>query len=256
MRGLLQGDGVLTISDAREDEEIESNQSAAFDAIFKGQRYRYGSGFKFTQDKPTQEISADLNSGDVIGIDTGENADTQKNIDRQRIEVTPNITFELSRRSSLDARLSYTDVEHGLTDPQDALVDRYVTFLQSTNRPPGFDPNIPLDQLTFDDVPTPFTYGGELDDFREARFDLGWRYALSPISTLLLNAGYIDYRADTEADAGVIFAFEDKEEDPDERLVLRDPKRESLSGTTRLTVGYQRDISPTVDVGPGSWGGS
>lgn len=248
MRGLLQADGVLTFRDGRDDQQLESNQSAEFEATFKGQRYTYGSGFRFTQDKPTQEISVNLTDGSAVAIDTGENADTRKNVDRRRIELTPNFSYELTRRHSIDARLSYTDVSHGLTDPQDALIDRYVSFLQSTNRPPGFNPDIPLDQLTFDDVPTPFTYGGELDDFREGRIDVGWSYRLSPISAVSLNAGYIDYRADTEADPSVIFDFLDKEEDPDQKLVLRDPKRESLSDTTRLTVGYERDFSPTLSL--------
>ena len=245
IRGLLQADGAVTFSDARDEEQFDSNQSVAFDAIFKTQRSEYGSGVKYTRDKPTQNILSDITESSDL-IDTGEDADTERDIGRETFELSPNATYELSRRSSLEADLTYRQVEHELSDPQDALLDFYTILQNQENQPEGFDPTIPLDQVTYDDVPVPFTLNNELDNYREAVAQLGWRYKLSPISNLILRASYIDFTADTEADPSVVFPFEDKVPDDSQRFLLRDPTRESRSETVRFTVGYDLQWSPTL----------
>ena len=239
-KGLIRIDGLLTQTENSSD-ELSSNQILFLDSNFTRARSTFGIGLNFKQDTPSRDISADLTDISSIAADTGASVTQDENVARRRFVINPNMKYELTRRSTFEAGLSFTAVEHDLPGVQDALRKQWLLR-------PGNTGLTPPAELTIDDVGGVFTVNDELDDFVESEIELGFRYRLSPISTLSLFAGYSDYIAQTEPDADVVTPFDEKIEDADERQILRNPKRDTLSTTLTFRLGYERILSPTLDI--------
>ncbi|MEE9321156.1 MAG: hypothetical protein V3U76_11965 [Granulosicoccus sp.] len=239
IRAVLRFDGLLR-QDDEDSAALSSNQILFIESEFRRARSSFGIGLNIKQDTPSRDISADVTDLTETASDTGASVTQSSEVGRRRLIIDPTWTYEVSRRTTMEAGVDVTLVEHDLPDPIDAIARQFVLA----------NPDTPLpDDLSIDSVGTPFTVNDELDDYKEAAFKFGWRYKLSQIVTLTTNIGYRYYVSDTEADPSVIFPFEDKEEDPNERLILRNPKRQSVSNTTTFRLGYERLLSPTLKIG-------
>ena len=107
---------------------------------------------------------------------------------------------------------------------------------------------LPIGEVDNDTVGV-FTPDGELDDYQEARLDLGYRYKLSPISTFSAIASQSYYVADLVPDRAINVPFDQlvREGQLD---IYRDPRgRDSVSTTTSFRLGYERKLTPTFTAG-------
>jgi len=237
MTGGIRIDGLLTQSDF-ESEGLSSNQLLFLESSVNKERSIYGIDLYYKQDSPSRDIAADITDLGETASDTGA-ATTQGNtVGRTRREIRPHWTYKLTRRTRVDADLAYTKVKHDLASVSDLRSERFLS--------------IPEDQRP--DTPNdlgPFRVDDELDDYREAEASLGFRYQLSPISAITFSGGYSDYSTHVEIDQNNFVAIPFNAEVPDSRSadIRRLPRRERQSITTKFRLGYERDISPTLNVG-------
>jgi len=242
-KGLARVDGLLTLGDSgfgTEDENVNSNAVLFLDAKRTLARSSYGLGLNVKFDTPNRDISADITDVSVTAADTGASGAQSENVARARVILSPSYSYNLSRRASVETELKYTVVRHALPSAAESLRKREEALAAAT--PAGEPPPV----LAPDAV---FTVGDELDDFEEASIDVGYRYKVSPISTFSLFASFSQFNSETEADPAVKFAFEDKIPDDEQRRILRNPKRNSSSQTTKLRVGWDHALSQTIDLG-------
>lgn len=242
IEGLLRADALLTIGDdgsGGAGGELNSNRILYLDFTRTQARSEYGVNLNAKVDTPSRDISADLTDISSTAEDTGASVTQTENVARQRVIVSPYFTYNLSRRATLDTELSFSRVTHSLPSTTDSIRKQFILGN------PGVD--VP-DNLTIDDVGV-FTVADELDDFNEQAIDVAYRYQLTPISTLSFFAGYSRFDTTTEADPSVVFAFEDKIPDSEERQILRNPKRKATSNTAKFRVGWDRALTPTLTLG-------
>lgn len=236
--GLVRVDGLLTQNNTS-DGDLESNQVGFLSSQFTRARSVYGIDLNFKRDTPSRDISADLTDISSVAADTGASVTQDQNVARQRFIISPNWRYNLTRRTSLETELTYTSVKHDLPSARDALLTKWASI--NPDEPPP-------DPITIQDTGF-FTVDDELDDFREIAFDLGVRTQLSPISTLSFFAGYSDYTADAEASRDIVFPFEETIPDAENPDIRRRPRREARSNTAKFRIGYDRALSPTLNVG-------
>ncbi|MFK7856088.1 MAG: hypothetical protein AB8B79_18365 [Granulosicoccus sp.] len=249
LRGLVRVDGLLTTTNDNGDEGLDSNQIAAFEAKLRSARSRYGFIVSFKQDTPSRDIAADLSDQDALATDTGLNISQASNVARREVELTPNFQYDMTRRLLFDSKATFTMVDHDLPSPQDAIYRRYLdTF---PRLPDGSFDGVPLsfNEVTLDDVGGVFTPSGELDNFVEGEIEFGLRYKYSRIETVSLTAGYSQFEAEVEPDPFAIIPFEDLEPDSEVRQIVRKPRRDSISTTTSVKLGYERLLTPTITLG-------
>ena len=256
VRGLLRADLLLTRAGEEDGgNDLESNQIAGIETRFGTRRTRYGVDLGFKQDTPSRDIAGDLVVGESVATDTG-TVDQENDVARRRFTISPTLVHELSRRTSLEGRVTYTDVRHDTADPDDLIYEQYLALLNNPNLPPerfdeltnGTGEPLPPGEVTIETT-GPFTPTGELDDFREVELEAGVRYKLSPIVTLSATVATSRYVAEVEPDPRAFVPFEDLVSDGAERDIRRKPRRESVSETSSLRLGYDRALSPTLAVG-------
>jgi len=235
IKGLLRVDTLLQQSE-NQSSELSSNQIAFFDTKFNSERLVYGFGLNFKKDTPSRDIAADITDPSVTAADTGASVTQDSNVGRERFVFSPNLNYKLTRRTSLDARLTYTTVEHELPSVQEAALAQYGN--QET-----------VEQFLVDDTLV-FLVEDELDDFTEAAFSLGLKHSWSPLVDLSFSVSYKDYQAEVELDKTLVaLDFNDEIPDSTEPRVRRKPRRTSKSTTTTLNLGYERSLSPTLKLG-------
>ena len=256
VRGLLRADLLLTRAGEEDGgNDLESNQIAGIETRFGTRRTRYGVDLGFKQDTPSRDIAGDLVVGESVATDTG-TVDQENDVARRRFTISPTLVHELSRRTSLEGRVTYTDVRHDTADPDDLIYEQYLALLNNPNLPPerfdeltnGTGEPLPPGEVTIETT-GPFTPTGELDDFREVELEAGGRYKLSPIVTLSATVATSRYVAEVEPDPRAFVPFEDLVSDGAERDIRRKPRRESVSETSSVRIGYDRALSPTLAVG-------
>ena len=256
VKGLLRGDVLLTSDEDEDGTDLDSNQIAGVETRFGGRLTRFGVDLGFKQDTPSRDIAGDLTVGESVAADTS-TIDQESDVARRRFTVAPSVVRELGRRTSVEGRVTYTNVQHDLSDARDLILEQYNGLLANFDALPqelqdrlvdDDGDRLPADQVTIDTV-GPFTPTGELDDFEEVRLDVGLRYKLSPVTTL---SGFVStsrYEAEVEPDDLAFVPFEDLQEDSEERDIRREPRRESVSTTTSLRIGYDRALSRTLVIG-------
>lgn len=247
--GLVRVDALLTTSNDYGDEGLDSNQIAAFEAVHRTARSRYGALFTFTQDTPSRDIAADL-SEDSLATDTSFDLTEFSNVARKQITFEPSYQYDLSRRLEFDTSLTLTSVDHELPDSQDVIYQRYLETFERQEDGSFNGTPLSYDEVTIDDVVTPFKASGELDDYDEAEFDIGFKYKLTPITTVSTTLAYSYYEGEVEPDAYAIIDYDDEEADPDYPFdIRRNPRRESISTTTTFKLGAEHALTPTLRVG-------
>jgi len=240
--GLLRVDGLITNSSARGD-QLNSNRIAFLSSQFTTARSAYGIDLNYKVDTPSRDISADLTDLSSVAADTRANVTQGENVARERIVVSPNWSYNLTRRTSFELDLDYTTVSHEQPSANDALRAGYAERFP--------DQPIPDPISVFDVIGGPgfFTVEDELDDFEEAAIDIGIKTKLSPITTLSFYASYSDFRAQVEQDRQVFNTDTTTVAAPDNKDVRRKNKRERRSNTTKFRLGYDRAFTPTLNVG-------
>jgi hypothetical protein len=236
IKGLLRVDGLLQESDNTSN-ELTSNQIIFLDSKVTSQRSVYGIGINFKQDTPSRDISADITDVSATAADTGASVTQDQNVARERLAITPNFEYKLSRRTTLDANLTYTQVEHELPSVEDVLLDKWIQT--NGDVPPPSD----LSVNTFGR----FRIDDELDDFKETALTLGMRHSLSPLVTLSASVSYKDYLSQIEVNDQIV-QFEEIP-DPDVFDIRRKPRRDSQSTTVTVRLGFERSMSPTLKLG-------
>lgn len=238
--GLIRVDGLITQSE-QDSGELTSNQVIFLDSQFRGARSEYGIGFNLKRDTPSRDISADLTDISSVAADTGASVTQDNNVARLRLLVNPNWKYNLTRRTTFEAGIDYTQVTHELPSAADSLRTRF----EASAQPGDVIPN----PITIEDTGF-FTIDDELDDFQEAALNIGIKTKLSPITTLSFFAGYSDYVAEVEPDNNLIFIdFDDLIPDREIMDIRRLPKRETRSNTTQFRIGYDRAFNPTLNIG-------
>ncbi len=234
--GLFRADALLTNSNQNAS-DLSSNQILFFDTKFNSARSVYGIGFNFKQDTPSRDISADLTDISSVAADTGASVTQDENVARRRLVINPNWQYNLSRRAKIATEFTYTQVEHELPTAEESLQKQLALARESNPALEASDIGV-------------FTVFDELDDYHESAIDLKWSYQLTPIVTFSVQAGYSDYTAQSEINDQIVdVPFEQKEFDPDDRNILRNPKRDSRSKTATFRLGYDRALTPTLNVG-------
>ena len=158
---------------------------------------------------------------------------------RTRFTISPNFSYNLSRRSIIDAEFSLTEVSHTTPDTNDAIRTQFALGN------PGVE--IP-DDVSIDDVGV-FTVSDELDDFDEQSVNVGYRFKLSPISTFSASVSFSRFSTETEPDPAVITPFEDLIPDSDEPQILREPLRNATAETTQFRVGWDTALTQKTNFG-------
>ncbi len=246
IKGLVRVDALLTTQSDSGEEGLESNQLVAFDAKRRSARSRYGIFVSFKQDTPSRDIAADLSDPDSLASDTGLNPSQSSNVARQEVTFKPNYSYDITRRLEFNTNATFTFVDHELPDPQDAIYQRYYSLLPRDDSGNIIGPILPYNEVTIADAGNVFSPVGELDDFEESKFEFGLRYKYTPISTLSATLAYSKFNAQVLIDPFAIVPFEDLAADPDEPGIRRRPRRDSISTTTALSLGYERLLTPTV----------
>jgi hypothetical protein len=110
---------------------------------------------------------------------------------------------------------------------------------------------LPYNEVTITDADATgvFSPNGELDDFSESEIEVGLRYKYDPVSTVTFTAAFSQFDAQVEIDPSAFVPFEDLAADSRERRILRVPRRDSLSTTTSFKLGYERFLTPTLQLG-------
>lgn len=249
LRGLVRVDGLLTTSSDGGDEDLDSNQILAFDARLRTARSRYGVTVSFKQDTPSRDIASDSTDQDAVAVDTGLDLAQSSNVARREIILRPNFQYDLTRRLAFDSKATITLVEHDLPSAQEAIFRQHLDSFPRL--PDGSFDGVPLsfNEVTLADVGGVFTPTGELDDFQEGEVEFGLRYKYSRIETVSLVAGFSRFNADVEPDPFAIIPFTDLIEDSEVRQIVRRPRRDSISTTTTVSLGYERLLTPTLSLG-------
>lgn len=226
IKGIARVDALLTTSTDVGDENLDSNQILGINAQRRSQRSRYGAIFNYTRDTPSRDIAADISEDGSIATDTGL-TDTQSlysNVARTTGLIETYYEYDITRRLQFDADVSYSDVQHGFASLEDILA-----------------------QATIDgiDINSVTAISGELDDFTEAEAQLGLKYQYSRIETLSTSFSISQQVSQVEVDAD--FAFQTRVS-PDYDL-YRFPRRESVSSTTTVRLGYERLLTPLLKFG-------
>lgn len=238
-KGLLRVDGLLQESENTSN-ELTSNQIIYLDSKVSSERTVYGVGINYKQDTPSRDISADITDVSATAADTGASVTQDQNVGRARLAITPNFEYKLSRRTTLDANLTYTQVEHELPSVEDVLLDKWVA--ENGDVPPPSD----LSVNTFGR----FKVEDELDDFKESALTFGVKHSLSPLVTLSASVSYKDYQSQVEVNDQIVQVSEQDEiPDPDVFDIRRKPRRDSKSTTVTVNFGYERALSPTLKLG-------
>lgn len=237
--GLIRVDGLITQSD-QSSNELTSNQVLFLNSQFTRARSEYGIGFNLKRDTPSRDISADLTDIASVASDTGASVTQDENVARTRLLITPNWKYNLTRRTTFETDLTYTQVDHELPSAQDALRAQYLLTAQ-----PG---DVIPDVLTIEDTGF-FTVFDELDDFKETAINFGIKTKLTPISTLSFFAGFSDYTAQTEPSTLIDVPFDERIPDDEIKDIRRYPKRETRSNTSKFRIGYDRAFTPTLILG-------
>ncbi len=244
--GQARVDGLLSVSEDDSD-ELTSNQILFFDTQWLRPRSRWGLEFTFRRDTPSRDISADITDLSQTAADTGAIVTQDQNVDRERLVVKPSYRFNLSRRTELSFSYTYTDVDHGLPSVQDAIDRQVQGLLANENTPQSLrDTLLSLDRpATINDIGR-FTVSGELDDFTENLVEFGYRHLFSRRDTISAALSFSGFEAQSEiADA----VEADRDEDPREPNILRNPRAPTTVDTSRIVLGYDRKFSPTFNAG-------
>ncbi len=238
IKGIARVDALLITETDVGEENLDSNQILGISGLRRTKRSRYGARFNFTRDTPSRDIGADISDDSSIAEDTGldEVQSLYSNVIRNEFFIDGTYEFDLTRRLSFDALASYTDVDHGLPSTEDVILQSFLDFRQDLN------PDASPTELTDADI---FTVDGELDDFIETQARLGLRYALTPISTLSVTANYSRQVSQIEVES----AFEFKTPDSSNRFILRNPRRDAITETSTLSLGYERQLTPLLRIG-------
>ncbi len=244
-KGLLRADALATLGNDGTNNgggELNSNQIVLLDYTHTRVRSNFGVRFNGVRDTPSRDIAADILDINFTNsaLDTGLTVPQVDNIARTSLTVTPNFSYKLSRRSTINAELSFSTVNHSTPSVEESLASQF----ELAN--PGVD--VP-DNLTIDDVGGPFRVNDELDDYDEQSLTAGYRFQLTPISTLSATLGVSRFSADTEPAPGVIIPFEELIPDDDEPAIFRAPLRTATSITTTFRLGYERALSPLLTIG-------
>ena len=255
-RGAIRVDGLLT-QDEFEGELRDSNRILFLDSTFRDQLTTWGIDLSYKEDTPSRDISADLGNLGSSATDNGI-VTQSSDVARERFVVSPNVVRELTRRASVDATLTYTRVGHEEPSAQDAIYERYLGLYGAQNREDFTNDDIvpeapdgsplPIDEVDNDTVGV-FTPDDELDDYQEAKIDLGYRYKLSPISTFSLIGSQSYYVADVVPADPVAVPFGDLDRDGQNDIYRLPRGREAISSTSSFRLGYDRNLTPTLRVG-------
>ena len=248
IRGLVRVDGLLTTQSDAGDEGLESNQIIAFDAKKRSARTRYGIFASFKQDTPSRDIAADLSDPNSLSSDTGLNPTQFSNVARREVTLTPSYAYDMTRRLELQTKATVTFVEHDLPDAQDAIYQRYLSLLPRDESGNIIGPVLPYNEVTIEDAGSVFSPEGELDDYQDSEIQLGFRYKYDTISTITFTAAYSRFNAEVEIDPFAIVPFEDLIADSSEPGIRRRPRRDSISTTTSAQFGYERFLTPTLQL--------
>jgi opacity protein-like surface antigen len=248
-RGIVRIDGLLTTQSDAGEEGLESNQLVAFDTRMRTARTRYGILGSFKQDTPSRDIAADLSDPGSISSDTGLNIPSQSsNVARQEITLKPYFSYDVTRRLEFNSKATLTFVEHELPSVQDAIYQRYYSQLERDESGNITEIVLPYNEVTIADVGV-FSPDGELDDFSESKLEVGFRYKYDLISTITFTGTFSKFNAQVEIDPEAFVPFEDLIADPRELDIRRKPRRDSLSTTISLDLGYERFLTPTLQLG-------
>ncbi len=249
IRGLVRVDALLTASNDESDNDLDSNQIVAFETRLRSARSRYGVYVGFKQDTPSRDIAADLSDPSSLASDTGLDLTESSDVARREITLTPKYAYDLTRRLVFDSKATVTLVDHDLPDAQDAIYERYLSLLPRDESGNIVGPILPFDEVTIDDAGSVFSPSGELDDYQEAEIEVGLRYKLTPITTLTSTISYSQFTSEVLVDPFAIVPFENLTPDPDEPGIRRRPRRDSISTTSTFKLGYERFITPTLQLG-------
>lgn len=242
LRGLARVDALLTTNTDVGDDNLDSNQIFILEARRRSARTRYGIDVNFKQDTPSRDIAADISDEQSLAEDTGilVTQSLSNNVARREFTLEPNFEYDISRRLIFDAEATLSAVEHDLPSAQDAIYQQYLAIPR--------DPDEVLkayDEVTINDVGV-FSPSGELDDYRESEIALGLRFKLTPIATLRASAAYSRFIADVLPSDAAFFTEFQVIPDSEERQIVRKPRRELVSTTTKFTLGYERFLTPTL----------
>jgi len=252
--GTVRADLRLELGDV-EDSSPESNQILLLDLQRRLPRATFDLDVGFEQDTPSRDISADVTDANDTALDSGV-VTQDSDVARRRLDLSPSVSYQLSRRSTVEATIGYARVEHDLPDPNDAIYTQYIRLLQNPNLSDADrarltdDDGAPLDQdqVTIDTIGGTFRPTGELDDYHQTRLDLGYRFRLNRISVVSAFAGVSEFTSQVDADPAAL-TFEDLVPDPDERQIRRAPRRDTTARTTSFRLGYDRELTRTLDIG-------
>lgn len=246
--GLARVDALVTTQAEVGPEELDSNQFLGLSYTQVTPRSRYGISVNYTQDTPSRDITADISEESSTATDTGlvvtqlvAGEITQSllnNVARSEFIVEPTYEYDITRRLTFDASAAYTSVQHGTATTQDIIYQRYLDVFADSS-----EPLLGYNEVTIEDVGTVFRVSGELDDFDEIEFELGLDYSLSSISSTSVSLGYSRLTTNTEF-PDTFVQFEEQIPDSNERRILRNPRYDSVSSTSRIILGYERIMSP------------
>lgn len=251
IEGTLRGDLRIEVGDT-EDTAPQANGIALFDVTRLYQRGRLNFDARITRDTPSDDIVSDVTDLGSVPVDSG--VVTQNfDVERTRADLSPSFVYQLSRRSSLEGSFSFSTVTHELPSVQDTLFDQYLRLLAVGENPPTpetrpelFDEN--GNRFTRENITSAvtgvFSPTGELDDFTDTGFRLGYRYALDRISSVSFFAGFSRFVAEEEVDPSAL-VFEDLIAFGD-GSIRRAPRADTVDTTTSFTVGYDRLLDPTL----------
>lgn len=245
-RGQARVDALLAVNEDTND-ELSSNQIVFLDAKRLRPRSAYGITFSFRRDTPSRDISADITDLSQTASDTGASVTQDENVSRRRFVVNPEYSYKLSRLSEISFGFTYTDVSHGLPSVQDAIDRQVQAIIANENAPQEV-------RETLQNLGRPaeindigrFTIADELDDFTESLIEINYRRQLSRIDTFSSLVSFSAFEAQSE----VVDAIEaDRNPDPRQENILRNPRVATTVDTIRLVLGYERLFSPTLTGG-------
>jgi len=216
---------------------------------YKVNRFRSETSYEYKEDTTSRDIAADLTRDEDIATDPGLTI-AQDIVGRAASTFAQAFEYDLSRRTLLELSFESERVSHDLPYPRDAIFKRYQAIRANAignGQDPG--PLISFDDITIDDVGSVFTPSGELSDFSELRAEFGARYKFSQVITLTAGLSYSDFKSRVEPDPFAIIPFEALISDPVQRDIRRKPRRDSLSNTSKITLGFEQALSPILRVG-------
>ena len=245
IRGQARIDALLSINEDDTDER-SSNQILFLETVLQRPRYKTGIGFSFKRDTPSRDISADITDLSQTAADTGASVTQDQNVERDRFVITPSIDYNISRRTNVALKYTYTDVQHGLPSVQDAIDRQVQAIIANENAPQEVrDSLAALDRpATINDIGQ-FTIDDELDDFTESLLELQFRHKLTRIDTWNMLLSYSSFEAQSEFPS----PESEREEDPREQFILRNPRLPTTVDTARIAFGYERSFSTTFTLG-------